>query len=541
MRSVSTVGRVAAILGLVAAVGAVGFFLFGLSSYTVKAVFLNAGQVVAGNNVQIAGTKVGSVSDIKITPNGQAEIFFTVQDEYTPLRRGTRAVIRQASLSGISNRYIDLQLPEGNKAQATIPSGGAIGIDETVTQVELDEVFNLLDPVARVAVQQFFRGQARQYRGKGKAANAGFKYLSPALSTSSELFDELDRDSPLLARFLQDSDRFNSALASRDDELTNLIKNLNVTTRALGDQRIPLMETLSRFPDFLRTANTTFVNLRGTLDELDPLVKASRPAARRLPAFFRELRPFARNARPTLRDLSQIVRRPGADNDLVELNRTFPPLARVALDSTRRNGKRRKGAFPEASRALRAGAPIMAFARPYTPDLLGWFDDFSHTGSYDALGGFSRTQIYFNLFNQGLPADEVGDLFGEVRALNKALDDLQFSIGAATAAPGTPLDDMEISVPGGTRKVGDVEITSPLKVRDAKALQDRFRDLRNDIVDRLLTPLEDRTDNPGVRQGQYRRCPGGADAAAADGSNVFSEGEQEALDCREADRGTGEF
>ena len=534
MRSVSTVGRVAAIVGLLVAVGAVGFFLFGpgLPSYTVKAIFLNAGQVVAGNTVEIAGTKVGTVEDLKITPNGQAEISFTVQSEYTPLRRGTRAVIRQASLSGISNRYIDLQLPDGNKAQATIPDGGAIGIDETVTQVDLDEVFNLLDPVARVAVQQFFRGQARQYRGKGKQANAGFKYLSPALSTSSELFDELNRDSPLLARFLQDSDRFNSALASRDDDLTNLIKNFNVTTRALGNQRIPLMEALTRFPEFIRTANTTFVNLRGTLDELDPLVEAQRPAARKLPAFFRELRPFARNARPTLRDLSRIVRQPGADNDLVELNRTLPPLARVALDSSQRNGARRKAAFPEISKALKDGAPLQAFARPYTPDLVGWFDDFSHTGAYDALGGFSRSQVYFNLFNDGLPTDEIGNLTGQVRGLNAAIDGL-----TPLAGPGT----LAVPVPGGGGTVMGVEIPPTVTGGAATELLDRLSDLRQGALDRLLTPLEDRGEQQNVRQGQYRRCPGAAEEPAADGSNVFSEAEQKALDCREEDRGTGEF
>ena len=33
-------------------------------------------------------------------------------------------------------------------------------------------------------------------------------------------------------------------------------------------------------------------------------------------------------------------------------------------------------------------APIVGFGRPYTPDLFGWFDDFSNTGGYDALGGF---------------------------------------------------------------------------------------------------------------------------------------------------------
>ncbi len=534
MRSVSTVGRVAAIVGLVAAVGAVGFFLFGTSSYTVKAVFLNSAQIVEGGNVQIAGTKVGVVEELKITPNGQAEISFTVDDEYTPLRRGTRAVIRQASLSGIASRYIDLQLPEGNKAQATIPDGGAIGIDETVTQVDLDEVFNLLDPVARVAVQQFFRGQARQYRGQGKAANAGFKYLSPALSTSSELFDELNRDSPLLARFLQDSDRFNSALASRDDDLTNLIKNFNVTTRALGNQRIPLMEALTRFPEFIRTANTTFVNLRGTLDELDPLVEAQRPVARKLPAFFRELRPFARNARPTLRDLSRIVRKPGADNDLVELNRTLPPLARVALDSSQRNGARRKAAFPEISKALNDGAPLQAFARPYTPDLVGWFDDFSHTGAYDALGGFSRSQIYFNLFNQGLPTDDIGNLTDQVRDLNAALDTVELSLA------GTGGSDM-ITFPGGGQTVAGIEIPGSLNADALTGIQERLRDARGDLLDRLLTPLEDRPEQQNVRQGQYRRCPGAAEEPAQDGSNVFSEAEQKALDCREEDRATGEF
>ena len=31
-------------------------------------------------------------------------------DRYKPLREGTEALVRQASLSGVANRYIDLQL-----------------------------------------------------------------------------------------------------------------------------------------------------------------------------------------------------------------------------------------------------------------------------------------------------------------------------------------------------------------------------------------------------------------------------------------------
>ena len=397
MRSVSGVGRVAAVGAVVAAIAVVAYVLFsaGGGGYTVTVQTLNASQLVKGNLVQVAGTKAGSVKDIRISDNGQALIEIEVDDEYAPLRAGTKAVIRQASQSGIANRYVDLLLPEG-RSQNMIDDGGAIEIDETTSPVELDELFNTLDPVTRTAVQEFFKGGARQFQGRGHEANRGLQYLNPALSSSSRIFTELSRDEPVLERFLVESAKLVTALADRRDDLADLIHNLNVTTRALGNEKVALADVIRRLPDFFRQANTTFVNLRSTLDDVDPLVDASKPVAPRLALLLNELRPLARDARPTVRDLSAILRRPGADNDLIELNRTFPPLAEVALDTRRRNGANRRGSFPETAEALTDAAPIIAFGRPYTPDLLGWFDDFSHTGNYDALGGISRTQVYIN-------------------------------------------------------------------------------------------------------------------------------------------------
>jgi phospholipid/cholesterol/gamma-HCH transport system substrate-binding protein len=164
----------------------------------------------------------------------------------------------------------------------------------------------------------------------------------------------------------------------------------------------------------MRQANTTYVNLRSTLDALDPFVEASKPVAKRLGPYLEQLRPFAREAVPTVRDTSALIRSRGAANDVTELNRTYPPLVDVALTTRERQvdfgtgpkdvGERR-GAFAELSQALRDSAPIVAHGRPYTPDLFAWFDDFSHTGAYDALGSFSRVQTYFNAFtvSEGLP------------------------------------------------------------------------------------------------------------------------------------------
>jgi phospholipid/cholesterol/gamma-HCH transport system substrate-binding protein len=397
MRSVSTVGRVAALGAVIAAVVLVGLMLFGGGGggYTLTAKFLNAGQIVKGNPVQTGGAPIGSVQSIEITPDGLAEIKLKIKDKYAPIPKGTRAAIRQFSQSGIANRYVDLNYPDDKKA-GNLADGTTLGTDKTQTAVDLDELFNTLDPPTRKALQGFFKGQAAQFRGAGSDANEAFRYLNPALATSSRLFNELDRDQPTLDRFLVDSSRLVSTLAERRDDLAALIGNLNTTFRATGNQKAALAESIERLPPFMRRANTTFVNLRATLNDVDPLVDASRPAARQLGPFLNEARAFASDAKPTVRDLRKTVRRSGRSNDLIDLVNSVPPLADIAVDPAKRNGKTRRGAFPESVDAFKGGAPIIAQARPYSTDFLGWLDDFSTTGGgFDALGAYARGHLSF--------------------------------------------------------------------------------------------------------------------------------------------------
>ena len=89
----------------------------------------------------------------------------------------------------------------------------------------------------------------------------------------------------------------------------------------------------------MRRANTTFVNLRATLNDLAPLVEESKPVAKKLRPFLAELRPLARNARPTIRDLSKLIRRSGASNDLIELTRGNVPVRDIAVALVTRSGE----------------------------------------------------------------------------------------------------------------------------------------------------------------------------------------------------------
>ncbi len=366
------------------------------SGYEVKARFENASQLVKGNLVQVSGLPAGKVEDIRLTADGQAELTLSIDEQYAPLREGTLAPVRLASLSGVANRYVDLRLPGGRARE--IPDGGTLRQDATTTAVDLDQIFNTLDAPTRKDLQKLIKGSYAQHEGRGEQMNAGLLYLNPSLSASSRLFRELNSDSKLLERFVVASSQLVTDLADRRDDLAGLVDNLATTTNAIGSEQQALADSIGRLPPFMRRANTTFLNLRAALDDLAPLVDDSKPVAKKLRPFLAELRPLAQDARPTFKDLSELLERPGDGNDLIDLTNGQVPLRDVAVRDVEAHGKERPGAFPASTQAFDEAAPQVGYLRPYTVDLLGWFDDFSHSGTYDALGAASRVGIHANAF-----------------------------------------------------------------------------------------------------------------------------------------------
>lgn len=383
-----TPARGAALLALVAVIAVVAVVLLrGGGSTTYRLRFQNAGQLVKDDDVQVGGRRVGSVRDITLTDNNQAEIEIAVDGDFAPLHEGTTATIRATSLSGIANRYI--ALTPGPNSRPKLPSGTLLTTDSTTSIVDLDQLFNTIDPATRKALQQFVQGNARWYVGRGAQANQAAKYLDPALSSSRALVDEVAGDQDTFDAFLRNSSRTVRALASRRDDLANLVTNTNTTAAAIGDENTSLSQALGLLPDTLRKANTTFVNLRATLDDLDVLVAASKPATKRLEPFLAELRPLLRDARPTIADLRTLIRRPGAGNDLIDLLDRAPRLERVARPALR-----------NSTQALKDSTPVLQFVRPYSADLVGWLRDFGQGASnYDANGHFARIQPMFNAYS----------------------------------------------------------------------------------------------------------------------------------------------
>jgi phospholipid/cholesterol/gamma-HCH transport system substrate-binding protein len=427
-------GRIAAILALVAATLIVFLVLLNPagSSYTVTAKFQNASQLVKGNPVKVAGVSAGSIKEIRLGDDGQAEVELEVSEDYAPLEQGTHATIRSSSLSGIANRYVDLSLPATDEDAEAIEDGGVIEQLNTTSEVDLDQLFNALDEPTVAGLKSVIKGFARSYDGVGEQANRGFYYLNPFLSTSRRVFGELNSDKRALESLIVDGASLTEALASRSGDLEALVGNLNGMLGTIGAREAKLASAVGQLPDFMRQFNTTAVNLRAALDDVDPLITASRPVARKLRPFARKLRGFARDSVPTVKALDRIVKRKGAANDLIELTRLQIPLGEIGVGPVSRNGALREGALPASAQALTDGLPILSYFRPYTPELVGWFDDFGHSGIVDANGGIGRIGTTFNTFTlspNGLP-----DIGAPVQTPQEQIAGL--SVGNLNKCPG---------------------------------------------------------------------------------------------------------
>jgi phospholipid/cholesterol/gamma-HCH transport system substrate-binding protein len=388
----------------------------GGGSYKVHAVFQNAGQLVRGNEVRVGGQPIGTISDIDLDDSAQAVVTMDIKDEdLSPLHSGTTATIRSTSLSGIANRYVSLK--PGPNSSREIADGGQIGADDTTAPVDLDVLFNTLDARTRKGLANVLRGSGTWYEGAGQEANESTKYFAPFLNSTTRLTSELALDEAILKRFVSDTSAAVSAIAERRDDLAGLVQNTNVAFRAIANESASLDRALELLPGTLRKANTTFVNLRSTLDDLDKLVAESKPGTRDLARFLRELRPLVREARPTVADLRRLIRAPGADNDLIELTAKQPRLAQLTAS-----------VFPRAITTLDRAQPVFEHVRGYTPDFAAWISNFGQVAAnYDANGHYARVQPMF------LPTNYSG---GTLTVADPSLKLNGFEMGIRNRCPG---------------------------------------------------------------------------------------------------------
>jgi virulence factor Mce-like protein len=218
-----------------------GEFAFG--GYRLNAVFNTGADLVAGDDVTMAGLRVGKVESL--TPMaGATGVTMLLHRDFTPVFRDARAVIRQKNLLG--ETYIEVN--RGTASQGGIADGGTIAEDHTLTPVEIDQVLNALDPQVRDQLDIVINSLGQATAGRGQDMNASAADLSSVAV-----------DLRVLAHTLADS----------SDHLDALITDLRKVMETLAAWHADFRAMIADWDNVMATLASREQNLQGTIVEQD--------------------------------------------------------------------------------------------------------------------------------------------------------------------------------------------------------------------------------------------------------------------------------
>jgi phospholipid/cholesterol/gamma-HCH transport system substrate-binding protein len=207
-----------------------------------KAVFSDATGVVKGDDIRIAGVKVGTVKDVEVVDRTRAQITFTVRTE-TSLTEATQLQVKFRNLVG--QRYISASQAVGSTTK--LADGATIPLSQTEPALDLTVLFN------------------------------GFKPLFAALSPrdinklSYEIVQVFQGEGGTLEGLLADTASLTSTLADRDEVIGDLIDNLNTVLEHVADRDDELARLITSFRTLVSGLNKDRDALLGPLDQISDL------------------------------------------------------------------------------------------------------------------------------------------------------------------------------------------------------------------------------------------------------------------------------
>lgn len=195
---------------------------------TYHAVFVEAPSLNAGDDVRIAGVRVGQVTGVTIVDRQLAEVTFTVNTE-VDLRSDVRAEIRFRNLIG--QRYVALE--QGTSGDP-LDAGATIPVERTRPALDLTQLFNGFQPLFRLLSPEDMNELSFQvvqvFQGDGSTMAGLLRHTAGITSTLANRDEVIGEVVTRLSRVLRTVD-------SRSDDLRGLVTSLQQLVSGLAGDR----------------------------------------------------------------------------------------------------------------------------------------------------------------------------------------------------------------------------------------------------------------------------------------------------------------
>ena len=204
--------------------------------------------------------------------------------------------------------------------------------------MQLDEIFDSLDPATRAAFRTWQQDLAKGIEGRGRDFNDALGTLPGFAADGADVLEVLDSQEGALQRLVKNTGVTFDALTENEQQLRTLITSSKRVFDATASRNDALAESIRIFPTFLDESKATFERLETFSTDTRPLVQ--------------DLRPVARDLKPTLADVRVLA------PDLERFFRDLDPLITAS-----------KTGLPAAREVLEGAEPLLAKLHPFLGQL----------------------------------------------------------------------------------------------------------------------------------------------------------------------------
>lgn len=225
-----------------------------MTSYS--AIFSDATSLNVGDDVRMAGVRVGSITSVSVVRRREARVGFTVESD-VPLSATVHASIRYRNLIG--QRYLELDQGAGAPNQHW-PASQTLGLNRTSPALDLTALFNGFQPLFSALnphdINQLSYEIIQVFQGEGATVN---DLLTRTATLTSSL---ADRDQ-LIGQVIDNLTRVLQTVNARRAGLTTIVTTLQQLVSALAHDRTGI--------------GTAVSNIAGLTTSVSGLLQAGRP------------------------------------------------------------------------------------------------------------------------------------------------------------------------------------------------------------------------------------------------------------------------
>jgi phospholipid/cholesterol/gamma-HCH transport system substrate-binding protein len=290
-----------------------------------------------GQTVRVAGVEVGRIADVKVE-DGRALVSLEIEPEYKDLiRRDATALLRPKT--ALKDMFVEVDPGRGKP----VPDGGRITVENTLPDIDPDEIYSALDADTRPYLKLLVVGAGKGLDGRGDDLREVFRRLEPIHRDIARVTRAAARRRQALKELIHDYGLLMTELGSHPQDLRRLVTASRTVFDALANEDSEITESVARLPGSLNASARALANvrefapvlrsslesLRTPIRKLDETNEAVTPFLRQTePAIRTEIRPFVRAARPWTDDLRLAARdtakaTPDLRRSFGELNRFF--------------------------------------------------------------------------------------------------------------------------------------------------------------------------------------------------------------------------